>query len=104
MAELERDADLAAASRRGWILRSDDEAADEPGRNGRVEAGLEPLPRQSTLLRALERAHAELTELIEGFDGLPEAYVAGGRSWTSLRELETACELIHSAHSDLIGG
>jgi len=46
MAELERDADLAAASRRGWILRSDDEAADEPGRDGRVETGLRDLHRE----------------------------------------------------------
>lgn len=57
-----------------------------------------------SLLARLERAQAQLSELIEGFDGLPEAYVSGSAAWISYRELETACELISSAHSDLIGG
>ena len=70
------------------------------GRSGaRLEARSTP-----SLLARLERAQAQLSELIDGFDGLPEAYVSGSRNWTSLRELETACELISSAHSDLIGG
>ena len=57
-----------------------------------------------SLIARLERAQAQLSELIEGFDGLPEAYVSGSRYWACYRELETACELISSAHSDLIGG
>lgn len=70
------------------------------GRSGtRLQARSTP-----SLLARLERAQAELSELIEGVDGLPEAYVSGSRNWASLRELETACELISSAHSDLIGG
>jgi hypothetical protein len=75
------------------------ELVADRGTGTRLEARNTP-----SLLARLERAQAQLSELIEGFDGLPEAYVSGSRNWTSLRELETACELISSAHSDLIGG
>jgi hypothetical protein len=70
------------------------------GRSGtRLEARSTP-----SLLARLERAQAQLSELIDGFDGLPEAYVSGSRYWACYRELETACELIADAHADLMGG
>jgi hypothetical protein len=75
------------------------ELVADRGTRTRLEARSTP-----SLLARLERAQAQLSELIDGFDGLPEAYVSGSRNWTSYRELETACELISSAHSDLIGG
>jgi hypothetical protein len=71
--------------------------------SGRATARLEARSAPSLLAR-LERAQAQLSELIDGFDGLPEAYVSGSAAWISYRELETACELISSARSDLIGG
>lgn len=75
------------------------ELVADRGTGTRLEARGTP-----SLLARLERAQSQLSELIEGFDGLPEAYVSGSRGWTSYRELETAAELISSAHSDLIGG
>ena len=75
------------------------ELVAERGTGARLEARSTP-----SLLARIERAISDLTELRDGFDGLPEAYVSGSRGWTSFRELETACELISSAHSDLIGG
>ena len=92
------DWDMRHAGRSLGIIREHELVADR-GAGTRLEARSAP-----SLLARLERAQAQLSELIDGFDGLPEAYVSGSRNWTSLRELETACELISSAHSDLIGG
>ncbi len=78
---------------------SQHELVADRGTGTRLQARSAP-----SLIARLERAQAQLSELIEGFDGLPEAYVSGSRYWACYRELETACELISSAHSDLIGG
>jgi hypothetical protein len=80
------------------VVGSNELVADR-GTGTRLEARSTP-----SLLARIERAISDLTELRDGFDGLPEAYVSGSRCWASYRELETACELVSSAHSDLIGG
>lgn len=99
----ERVADLAAADLRGGVLRSNGEAAIQPGGDGRVESRLSALPAQPSLLSRIARAEADIADLIDAWSELPEAYVRGSRNWTSYEALERACELISSARADLIG-
>ena len=95
--------DVDAGHSRSGLLRSDTRGAAESGGNGRVAGGLVSLPRQPSLLSRLTLAEADIADLIDAWNELPEAYKSGDHGWFACGDLERACELISSARSDLIG-
>lgn len=56
-----------------------------------------------SLLGALERAQFHIIDLVENFDGLPEAYQRDSDLWQRYDELRQACETISDAHARWIG-
>lgn len=74
-----------------------------PGdRGGKVASGVS-LVRAVSLIGALERAQFHIIDLVENFDGLPEAYQRDSDLWQRYDELRQACETISDAHARWIG-
>ena len=56
-----------------------------------------------SLLGALERAQFHIIDLVENFDGLPEAYQPGSDLWERYDALRQACDTISDGHQRWIG-